>query len=182
VTDELTERPISSRQVFSGRLLAVRVDEVELPDGVRATREIVRHPGAVAIVPLLSDDRVILIRQYRHAAGEVVWELPAGVLEKGEEPAECARRELIEETGYAAGELAPLLSTFVSPGFSSEIIHLFLARDLRRVEARAEPDERIETHVLPFDEAVAMVLRGEVRNAAAICGLLAVAQRRRGSG
>ncbi len=179
MSEDLVERLISSRPVFAGRLLSVRVDEVELPGGVRAAREVVQHPGAVAIVPLLSDGRVIMIRQYRHAAGEVLWELPAGVLEKGEEPADCARRELLEETGYLADEVTPLLSTFLSPGFSSEIIHLFLARDLSRVEASAEPDERIEIHALPFDEAVAMALRGEVRNAAAICGLLAVAQRGR---
>ena len=179
MTDELTERLIASRTVFEGRLLTVLVDEVELADGARARREVVRHPGAVAIVGLLDDGRVIMIRQYRHAAGEVLWELPAGVLEAGEEPAACARRELIEETGYAADEVAPLLSAFLSPGFSSEIIHLFLARDLSRVEPSTEPDERIEIHALPFDKAVAMALRGEVRNAAAICGLLAVAQRGR---
>ena len=180
MTDQLRERLISSRTVFEGRLLTVRLDEVELADGKRAAREMVRHPGAVAIVALAPDDQVVMIRQYRHAAGEVLWELPAGVLEPGEDRAACARRELTEETGYAAGEMAPLLSTLPSPGFSSEIIHLFLARELRQVGRSIQPDERIEVHLLPFDEAVAMVLRGEVRNGAAICGLLAVAELRRG--
>ncbi len=171
------ERLISSRKVFEGRLLAVRVDEVELSDGRRATREVVTHPGAVAIVPLLPDGRVVLIRQYRHAAGRVLWELPAGVLEKGEEPLDCARRELVEETGYLAGKLSPLFSVFLSPGFSTELIHLFLAQDLRKVEAAPEVDEQLEIVEIPLAEAEAMVQRGEVQNAAAVCGLLAVATR-----
>jgi ADP-ribose pyrophosphatase len=178
--EQLKERLTSSRTVFEGRLLTVRVDKVELAGGGAAEREVVHHPGAVAIVALLADDRVVMIRHYRHAAGEVLWELPAGVQEPGEDPLACGRRELIEETGYEPGELTPLLSTFLSPGFSSEIIHLFLARRLRQVGSSEEPDERIEVHLLPLDEAVGMVLRGEVRNAAAICGLLAASERRRG--
>jgi ADP-ribose pyrophosphatase len=195
--EELKERLISSRTVFEGRLLAVQVDEVELAGGGRAEREVVRHPGAVTVVALLADDpsagsgspraesrgdRVVMIRQYRHAAGEVLWELPAGVLMPDEEPAACARRELIEEVGYEAGEVIPLLSLFPSPGFSSEVIHLFVARELRSVERLAQPDERIAVEVVPFEEAVAMALRGEVRNAAAVCGLLALAERRKREG
>jgi len=180
--EELRERLVSSRVVFEGRLLTVQVDSVELADGSRAEREVVRHPGAVAIVALVGDDQVVMIRQYRHAAGEVLWELPAGVLMPGEEPAACARRELVEEVGYQAGEVIPVISVFPSPGFSSEIIHVFVARELRPVERRAEPDERIAVEVLPLGEAAAMALRGEVRNAAAVCGLLAVAEWRRGEG
>ena len=180
--EELKERLISSRRVFKGRLVVLQVDEVELAGGGRAEREVVLHPGAVAVVPLLPDERVVMIRQYRHAAGEVVWELPAGVLMPGEEPAACARRELIEEVGYEPGEVIPLFSVFPSPGFSSEVIHLFVARDLRRVERQAQPDERIAVELVPFEEAVAMALRGEVRNAAAVCGLLALAQRRKREG
>lgn len=195
--EELTERLISSRTVFEGRLLTVRVDQVELAGGGRAQREVAHHPGAVAVLALLAEDpsagspspragpsgdRVVMIRQYRHAAGEVLWELPAGVLMPGEEPAACARRELIEEVGYQPGELIPLLSLFPSPGFSSEVIHLFLARDLQRVERQAQPDERIAVALVPFEQAVAMTLRGEVRNAAAACALLALAERRKREG
>jgi len=176
VDRELRERLISSKLMFEGALLSLRVDEVELPDGRKATREWVPHRGAVAIVPLLEDGRVVMIRQYRHAAGRVLWELPAGLLEEGEDPAATARRELAEETGYSAAELSPLFSTYLSPGFSGELLHLFVARGLSQVGASPEPDEHLVTALLPLGEAVAMVGRGEVQNAAAICGLLAVAQ------
>jgi ADP-ribose pyrophosphatase len=195
--EELKERLVSSRRVFEGRLLAVQVDEVELAGGGRAEREVVRHPGAVAVVALLAGDpsaspgspraerrgdRVVMIRQYRHAAGEVLWELPAGVLMPGEEPAACARRELIEEAGYEAGEVIPLLSLLPSPGFSSEVIHIFVARGLERVERVIQADERIEVRIVALTEAVEMVMRGEVRNGAAVCGLLALAERGRRAG
>ncbi len=171
---ELGERLIGSREVFAGRLISVQVDEVELADGSRTTREVVSHPGAVAVVPMLDEKRVVMIRQYRHAAGRVVWELPAGTLGEGESAEECARRELVEEVGYEAGELRRLFSTYLSPGYSSELIHLFVARGLRATSPRRERDERIEAAPLAVEEAVAMIERGEVQNAAAICGLLAV--------
>lgn len=173
---ELRERLISSRRVFEGRLISVHVDEVELAEGTRTTREVVSHPGAVAVVPMLDDGTVVMIQQYRHAAGEVLWELPAGTLGDGERPEDCARRELAEEVGYEAGELRRLFSTYLSPGYSSELIHLFVARALRATSAHEESDERIKTAQLPLEEAIAMIERGEVQNAAAICGLLAVVQ------
>lgn len=172
---ELIERLISSETAFKGRLISLHVDEVELSDGRRARREVVDHPGAVAIVPLLPDDRVVLIRQYRHAAGKVLYELPAGTLAPGESPLACARRELAEETGYEAKHMRLLFSTYLSPGYSSEIIHIFAASGLRRTAcAGPDADERLELAVMPLQDAVAMVGRGEVQNAAAICGLLAV--------
>jgi ADP-ribose pyrophosphatase len=171
----LRERLIASQTVFEGRLISVRVDEVELSDGKRARREVAIHPGAAAIVPLLPDGRVVMIRQYRHPAGATLYELPAGVLRVGESPPDCARRELAEETGYQAEDLRLLFSTYLSPGFSSEIIHIFAATGLRPAAgASLDEDERLELVILPLDEAVAMVKRGEVQNAAAICGLLAV--------
>jgi len=182
---ELCERLVSSETVFEGGLISVRVDEVELPGGTRARREIVVHPGAAAVVPLLPEGRVLMIRQYRHAAGQVLYELPAGTLQPGESPADCARRELAEETGYAAGELELMLSTYLSPGYSTELIHVFLARDLHPAgRAQLATDERVALVVLPFAEAVTMARRGEVQNAAAICGLLAAASggRRGGQG
>jgi ADP-ribose pyrophosphatase len=170
----LRERLIASKAVFKGRLISVRVDEVELFGGERARREVVVHPGAVAIIPLLPDGRVVMLRQYRHAAGKILYELPAGTLAPGESPLDCARRELMEETGYEAADLTLLFSTYLSPGFSSEIIHIFIATGLRPTQgASLDEDERLDLVVLPLDEAVAMVKRGEVQNAAAVCGLLA---------
>jgi ADP-ribose pyrophosphatase len=176
VDRELRERLICSRTEFEGRLVSLSVDAVELADGTRTTREVLHHPGAVAIVPLLPDGHVVMIRQYRHPAGAVLWELPAGVLEAGESPEECARRELAEEIGYAAEEMTPVLATYVSPGCSTEIIHIFAARGLRPAAADGDVDERIEPVTLPLSEALGLVREGNAVSASAICGLLAVAQ------
>ena len=178
--EHLRERLISSATVFSGRLICVRVDEVELADGGRATREVVVHPGAVAIVPLLPGQKVVMIRQYRHPAGKVLYELPAGTLRPGESPEACARRELVEEVGYQAGDLTHLFSMYLSPGYCSERIHLYLATGLvpatgtEACGARPDEDERVEPLVVALGEAAAMIARGEVENAAAVAGLLAV--------
>ena len=178
--ERLRERLTSSTTVFSGRLISVRVDEVELADGVRTTREVVAHPGAVAIVPLLPDGRVVMIRQYRHPAGKVLYELPAGTLHPDESPEACACRELAEEIGYRAGRLTHLLSMYLSPGYCTERIHIFLATGLTPAGEGSSPSprldayERVEPLVLTLAEAVAMIARGEVENAAAIAGLLAV--------
>ena len=179
---ELRERLISSKRAFEGRLIGVQVDEVELADGRRTAREVVSHPGAVAVVPMLDGGRVVMIRQYRHAAGRVLWELPAGTLGSGESPEECARRELAEEVGYEAGELRLLFSTYLSPGYSTEIIHLFCATGLHPGPAAVEEDEQIEVIALPLEEAVAMVGNGLVKNAAAICGILALWREWKGPG
>lgn len=174
---ELREQLVASRTAFAGRLISVTVEDVELSDGRAASREVVHHPGAVAIVPLLDEDNVIMIQQYRHPAGRILWELPAGVLEPDEDPETCARRELAEEVGYVPGKLEHLLSTFTSPGFSTELIHIFLARDLREVAASEKEDELIRPVQVPLVTALEMVRRGEVQNAAAVCGLLATADR-----
>jgi ADP-ribose pyrophosphatase len=173
---ELTERLVSSHTVFQGRLISVRVDEVELPGGARALREVVVHPGAVAIVPALPGDRVVMIRQYRHPAGKVLCELPAGTLAPGELPADCARRELREETGYQAGDLRPLFSMYLSPGYCTELIHLFLATGLQPLAGTGgDSDERVEPFIVTLPEALAMIASGEIQNAATIAGLLASA-------
>ena len=174
---DLRERLIASKTVFEGRLISVSVDEVELADGRRTRREVVHHPGAAAVVPVLPDGRVVMIRQYRHATGSVLYELPAGLCEPGEAPVECARRELGEEVGYQAEEMELLFSVYLSPGYSSELIHVFLAGGLRPVEAKPDPDEQVVPVALPLDAVVAMIARGEVQNAAAVCGVLAAAQR-----
>jgi ADP-ribose pyrophosphatase len=170
----LTERKASSRRVFSGRLLRVRVDKVVLlPDGRETVREVVEHPGAVAIVALTGDDCVLLVRQYRYAAGRNLLELPAGTLELGEDPVSCAHRELGEETGRRAASLEPLSTIFTSPGFCDERIHLFLARVDAEAAAglRPDPDERLAVETVKLDDALAMVLAGQIEDAKSAVGL-----------
>jgi len=149
---------------FAGRFIRVSLEEHRLPDGRRGAFEIVRHPGGAAVLPVLADGRVLLIRQFRPAVGTSILELPAGKLEAGEEPLLCAARELEEETGYRAGRLEPLGQMWTAVGFCDELLHLFLARDLSRGEQALEPDEFIETVPLPLDEALALLRRGEIRD------------------
>lgn len=169
----------SSRTVFEGRLLKVRVDEVELPGGGEAQREVLVHPGAVALLALDDEGRLLLVRQYRHAAGRSLLELPAGTLEEGEPPEACARRELEEETGHRPGRLEPLISFFPSPGVSSEIIHLFLASELLAVESGPEEDEQLELVRLTPEEALRRMDAGEVADAKTIAGLCLLRERLR---
>jgi ADP-ribose pyrophosphatase len=151
-----------------------RVEEVQqpLPGGGTRARQIVRHPGAVAIVPLVDDDHVCLIRNYRVAAEATLIEIPAGTLEENEPPAETAARELIEETGYIAGRLDPVHTFLLSPGILDERMHLFVARDLRLGPTAREEGEEIENLVVSWEEALAMIDRGEIQDAKTLVGLL----------
>ena len=167
---------MSSRRVFEGRTVVLDIDEVELPGGRRVELEVVRHPGAAAVVPFASDRSVLLIRQFRHAAGGTIWEVPAGKLD-GEPPEVCARRELEEEAGRRAGRLERLGSVFTTPGFTDEVIHLFAAFDLEEVPARPEDDEVIEVVEVPLREALEMVFSGELRDAKSALALLHAARR-----
>ncbi|MDQ3989850.1 MAG: NUDIX hydrolase, partial [Actinomycetota bacterium] len=157
--------------------MALRVDQVVMPSGHAATREVVEHPGAVAIVPLDDERRVVLIHQYRHPLGRALWELPAGLLDAaGEEPVETARRELAEEVGIAATDWSVLLDVAVSPGFSDESVRVFLARGLSEVTRPAGADDEeadLEIHRVPLDDAVRRVLSGEIVNSSTAAGLLA---------
>jgi ADP-ribose pyrophosphatase len=161
------------RQVYRGRIVDLGIEEVKLPNGVEVELEVIRHPGASAVVAVDEAGRVILIRQFRHAAGGFIWELPAGVLDHRGEPAEvCAGRELLEETGLRAGRLTRLGTILTTPGFTDERIHLFLAQDLREERHAQEADEVIaEIARLPLGEALAMTRRGEIVDAKTICGL-----------
>jgi len=181
---EFAEQTLDSQRFFEGRILNLRVDTVRLPDGRKSTREIVEHRGAAAAVPLLPDDRVVLVRQWRQPAQRVLLEIPAGVVDEGETPEECMRRELAEEIGYQPSRLEKLFSMYPAPGYSEELIHIFLAADLRPVEADADYDENLQVVKLPFSEALDRCLRGEIQDAKTIAGLLAVAagQVRRASG
>jgi len=172
----MEEKTSKSRQVYKGKIINLRIDEVILPDGKKAIREIVEHQGAVAAVPLLPGREVILIRQFRKPVEEVIYEIPAGKLEKGEAPRSCAERELEEEIGYRAGKLKKLLSYYPSPGFSSELIHLFLATDLEKKQQNLESDEFLEPVVLKFNEALKMIEEGTIRDGKTITGLLLARQ------
>jgi ADP-ribose pyrophosphatase len=165
-----------TRVVHRGRSIVVQVERAELPGGKSVELDVVRHPGAAAVVPFESDDVVLLIRQYRHAAGGTIWEVPAGKLD-GEAPAVCAARELEEEVGRRAGRLVPLASILTTPGFTDEVIHLFAAFELAPVPQRLEHDEVIEVVPTPLARALAMVWSGELRDAKSALALLHAAHR-----
>jgi len=171
-------RTTAHRRVYDGHVLDLDVDEVEEPGGVRGTREVVRHRGSVAMLPVGADGRVLLVRQYRYAVGAFVWELPAGRLDAGETPEQGARRELVEEAGLEAGRVEPLLSFYTTPGFCDEVIHVFRASDLRVVPARPEEDERIEPSWLTLEQALAMIDRGEIKEGKTLIALLREQTRR----
>lgn len=164
-------RTLSTEQVFDGKIVKVFVDDVRLPDGREARWERVIHPGAVGMVPLLSDGTIVLVRQYRHAVGKVLLEIPAGKLEEGEPPEACARRELAEEVGYRAGEMVKLAEFYNSPGYSDEYFHLFLARELEEGQAEAEPDEFFQVETMHLEEAFDLISSGEVRDAKTVIGI-----------
>jgi ADP-ribose pyrophosphatase len=161
-----------TREIYRGRIVDLRLEEVRLPNGAVVELEIVRHAGASAVAAVDEAECVTLIHQYRHAAGGWLWELPAGVLDPGEEPATCAARELQEETGLTAEEIRPLGAVFTTPGFCDERIHLFLARGLREAAHAHGADEVIaEIRRLPVRDALGMVRRGEIVDGKTIAGL-----------
>lgn len=168
------ERTVESQLVYQGRLVDLRLDTVELPSGSRAKREIVEHRGAVAIVALDAEGEVLLVRQYRKAAEGTLLEVPAGTLDAGEEPADCAQRELQEETGYRAGRMERIGGFYTSPGFCTEFIHLFLATDLEASPLPTDADEAIELLCLPITDAPKLIVSGEICDAKTIAGLLTV--------
>jgi ADP-ribose pyrophosphatase len=173
-------RTLEHRRLYEGQVLALDLDQVEEPGGVRAAREVVRHRGSVAALPVHGDGRVVLIRQYRYAVDQLVWEVPAGRLDPGETPEEGARREVEEEVGLQAGHLEPISVFFTTPGFCDEAMHLFRATGLREIPPRPEVDERIEARTFALDEALAMIRRGEVREGKTLVALLLEAERRAG--
>lgn len=158
--DHLRETPVERRSIFSGRLLSVHEDVVRLPGGGTATREVVVHPGAVAIVAVGEDGRVLLVRQWRHAVGRALWEIPAGTRDGGEAPLETATRELREETGYAAARWRSLGRAAVSPGYSSEILHFFAAEGLREGPTDTDADERLDVRFFSAAEIARLVAEG----------------------
>ncbi len=170
---------LSSERKYSGRVIHVDHDSVRFPDQSTGVLEMIRHPGASAVVPMLDrptdpDPRVLLIRQFRHAADDFIWEVPAGTLGAGESPEACARRELIEEAGHRAGALQHLTSVFTTPGFTDEVIHLYLASDLTKAKQQREADEFITVHQFRWSKIGTMVRRGEIRDCKSLCALMFV--------
>lgn len=178
---KLTEKTLSSKVIYEGNILDLRVDQVELPNGRSTSREVVDHRGAVAVVPLNEKNEIVMVRQYRYPAGQVLLEVPAGKIEKGEDPALCARRELREETGFEAGEFRLLYTFYTTPGFTTEKMYLYLARALEQLGDRPDEDEFIHLKVVPLEKALEMVEAGEVIDAKTIIGILA-AKREAGRG
>lgn len=170
------ERTLRSTRAFSGRLISLRVDEVERGDGRRATREIVEHPGAVAILAW-NGARLAMVRQWRHAAGDVLLEIPAGTTEPGEEPLATARRELAEEMGIGAASWVEGPGFFTAPGFCTEHLTLFLATELEEVDMALPDDEQIERAWLTIDEALGAIDHGGIADAKSIAGILWLARR-----
>jgi ADP-ribose pyrophosphatase len=170
---DLTEHFVDGELVFDGALLKVRRDRVRLPDGGEATREYIRHPGAVAIVPLFDDGTVLLERQFRYPHRRAFIEVPAGKLDAGEPPLDTAKRELLEETGYAAQEWTRLGTMHTAIAYTDEAIALFLCKKLHKVgEPKLDPGEFVETLIVPFDEALAMVRDGRITDSKSVCSLL----------
>ena len=168
---------VGGERVYTGRIISVDLDDVRFPDGSVGKLEMIRHPGASAVVPLLGDlddedPTVLLIRQYRYAADKYLYEIPAGRLDPGESPAECARRELREETGYTAERVEQLFTMFTTPGFTDEMIHLFLATGLVAGEANREADEFMELVPTPLSRALSMIEQGEIQDAKTALALL----------
>jgi len=165
-------RVLSSKVMFTGPVFGVRRDRVVEPGGVASTRDVVTHNGSVVLLPIFGDGRVLLVRQYRHAVGNFLWELVAGRIEPGEAPLAAARRELREETGYTAERFRKLLDVFPTPGFVSERMVVYAVEGLRPGDARPEADERIVARRFPLRQLEAMMRRGRLRDAKSIAGIL----------
>ncbi len=175
--DPTPPRVLRSERPFSGRLLKVRVDTVESARG-ESTREVVEHPGAVLLVAVDEHDCVFLVRQYRHPVGRVLLELPAGTIDEGESPEACAERELREETGFRPRSLQRMGGFFLSPGYSNEYIHLFLATDLEEAPLDTGDEDDLRALGVSWTEALRLVDSGEIQDAKSIAALLLVALRR----
>ena len=169
---ELNETVIGSKTLYEGKIVHLRVDNVRLPNGQESTREIVSHKGAVCMVPVQEDGTILMVRQFRLAAGKVLLEIPAGTLEMGELPDDCAARELEEETGYHATTLRRLFQAYLAPGYTTELITAYLATGLVPRSAHTDADENVELVPIPIAEVERMVLAGELEDAKSIAALM----------
>ncbi len=168
----------SAKMAYIGKRVNVSIERHRLPNGVIADREIVRFPQSVAVVPLLNDEEIVLIKQYRPAVRGWIYEVPAGIIEGEEDPVEAAKRELVEETGYEAGAVMKILELYLAPGYSTEVIHVFLAHNLRYVGEKPELHEVIEVKRLKLSEVVDMIYSGELNDAKTVASVLFLAYSR----
>ena len=166
------EKTVSRETVFQGKIVTLHLDRVQMPNGTMAERELVAHPGGVGVVALTPDDKVIMVRQFRKPLEKVIWEIPAGKLDPGEEPETCGRRELEEETGYRAKSFVSLGYMYPSPGFTDEVTHIYLARELYRGESHPDPDEYLDVVAVPFSEILEKVMQNEINDAKTVAGIL----------
>ena len=173
-----TEKQLETQRIYDGKVVKLRLDTVELPSGRTAKREILEHRGAVCVLPILPDGQIAMIKQWRTAAQEILWEIPAGGLEENEAPEACAARELIEEIGYKAGKLTLVFQCFLAPGYSSEMMWAYLGEELELVGAEPEDDETIELVIKPLEELLPLIDTGEIRDSKTICALLALHRQR----
>lgn len=171
---DLTEKTLSQKTIFNGRIINLRVDEIELPNGEKSTREVIEHNGGACIVALTDEDEVLLVKQYRYAYGKVVTEIPAGKIEKGEDPMDCASRELVEETGYSAKKIELLGEIYPSPGYCGEVIYIYKASELTKGNQHLDDDEFLDVIKIPLKEAYDMIVRGEICDSKTITGILRV--------
>lgn len=169
---KLDEKTLEKNEVFAGRLIHVFNDVIELPNGDKSKREVVHHPGGATVCAIDKDMNVTLVRQYRYAYGKVILELPAGKLEPNEDPYAAAMRELREETGLVAGELLPLGTVYPSPGYTDEIIYLYLAINVKQEEQDLDHDEFVNVEKMQFGQAIQMVMQGEIPDAKTQVALL----------
>lgn len=175
---DLEEKFVESDVIYRGKLLNLRRDKVRLPDGRLTYREIVEHSGAVGIIPLTAEDEVILVQQYRAPAGKLLWEVPAGKLEEGEDPLDCAARELEEETGYRAAKFTPLAGFYTSPGFADEYLHLYLAEELEFVGENSDEDEFLRVKKFPLARVPQLIKSRILEDAKTLVGLSLLLYRR----
>ena len=168
---ELHEKKIDSKNLFTGKIIKLYLDNVMLPNKKITTREKVSHPGAVGIVPVNKKSKLVLVEQYRYPVESTLMEIPAGKLDKGEDPADCAGRELHEEIGATGGKLIHLVSFYTSPGFSDEILHLYLATDFERKENNLDEDEFLHVYEIDLEKAVSLIKKGKIMDAKTIIGI-----------
>lgn len=169
----LVEKRLRKNTIYKGKMVNWCVDDVELPNGGKATREYMDHPGAVGVVPVLEDGSIVLVRQYRYPVEQVTLELPAGKLDKGENPLACVERELAEETGYTARTITPLLDYWPTPAFANELLRMYVAEGLTPGELHPDDDEFIEKVEMPLDAALALCKSGEIKDSKTLVALMA---------
>jgi ADP-ribose pyrophosphatase len=170
----MQEKTLKTRKIFSGRIINLKEVIVKLPDGKTSKRELISHPGAAAIIPILPGNKVIFVKQYRKAIEKILLEIPAGTLEKNEKPINCAKRELIEETGFKAKKIKKILDFYPAPGYTSERIHIFTATGLSHVGSNTEPDEFIKTEILTKKQIKKLYKEGKIVDSKTLIGLSAL--------